>query len=280
MRRGKLLYSLMLLAPGILLLLMFFVLPLWQMGSISFYDRYPMVKHLGVGKYLELLTDSYTWMVVWNSVKLALTVTFGTAVLGYPVAYYFVRGKSKYKHLVFLGIISPLLVSIVVRTLGWMLVLGSQGLINKILIATGLRETPESFLGNFPSIVLGMIHVLLPFMILSIASVLRDINPALEEAAQILGARPVETFLRVTLPLSLQGVLAGAALVFCLSIGAYVTPHFLGGGKVPLLSTAIFDQALQIVDWPMASAMSMVLAVLALTGSLGYVVLLERLGRR
>ncbi len=211
---------------------------------------------------------------------LAALTTGLTIVIGYPVAYYFVRSRSRHKHWIFIGVISPLLVSIVVRTIGWTIVLGNEGLVNGLLKSLGLVRDSLPLMNSLGSVTVGMVHVLLPFMILSIASVLGKIDPALEESAQILGANPWRTFWRVTLPLSIQGVAAGSVLVFCLTIGAYITPWWLGRGKVLLFSTTIYDQVLVIIDWPFGAAAAMILVAATLAMLLAYFVLIRRVGAR
>jgi putative spermidine/putrescine transport system permease protein len=192
------------------------------------------------------------------------------------VAYYFVRGRSRYQHWVFLGIIFPLLVSVVVRTLGWLVILGREGLINKVLVGLGLRAEGADLLRSFWSVTVGMVHVLLPFMILSIASVLGKIDRTLEEAAQSLGADDLRTFLRITLPLSVPGIAAGAIIVFSLTLGAYVTPWMLARGRVQVLAMTVYDEALVIVDWPMAAVVSVMLTVVAFALVVGYWRLVQR----
>jgi putative spermidine/putrescine transport system permease protein len=172
----------------------------------------------------------------------ALHNRFLTIVIGYPVAYYFVRSRSRYKHWIFLGVISPLLVSIVVRTIGWTIVLGNEGLVNNLLRGLGVIREPLALMNGFWTVAVGLVHVLLPFMVLSIASVLGKIDPALEESAEILGANPFWTFWRVTLPLSIQGMAAGSILVFCLTIGA-TSPRGAGAGH-----GAVFHDDLRS-DW-------------------------------
>lgn len=265
-----------LLAPAALLLLFLFVYPLAQMASLSVRSKFPGDFELTAAHYAKFVTHPYFLRVTRTTFLLAVTVTLLTIVIGYPVAYYFVRAHSRYKHWIFVGVISPLLVSIVVRTIGWTIVLGNEGLVNNLLLALGVIREPLALMNSFWSVTVGLVHVLLPFMILSIASVLGKIDPALEESAAILGANPVRTFWRVTLPLSVQGIAAGSILVFCLTIGAYITPFWLGRGKVLLFSTTIYDQILVIIDWPFgsAAAMLLVLATLAVLGA--YFALIHR----
>ncbi|MDJ0388770.1 ABC transporter permease [Roseomonas sp. E05] len=251
----------LLLLPGAVLLALVLVWPFLTMLGISFTDRYPNGAALTLDKYRDVLGDPYFLRIILRTFGLGLVVTAITALLGYPVAWYLARSRSRWKHLVFLGVIAPLLVSIVVRTMGWTILLGNEGLVNSALMALGLTDTPLPLMQSFWSVVLGMVHILLPFMVLSIATVLGKIDPSLSEAAALLGAHPVRNFLRVTLPLSAQGVAAGSVVVFCLSIGAYITPLWLGRGQVTVLAISIHEQMVVLVDWPTGAAASMVLTI-------------------
>lgn len=268
------------LAPAGAILAILFLYPLAHLAALSVRSVFPGAFEYTSAHYLKFATDPYFLRVTRTTFALAVLVTFGTAVLGYPVAYYFVRGRSRWKHLIFLAVVSPLLVSIVVRTIGWTIVLGNEGLVNAVLLRLGLVREPLALMNNLWSVTVGMVHVLLPFMVLSIASVLGKIDPALEESAAILGANPVQTFWRVTLPLSVQGIAAGSILVFCLTIGAYITPWWLGRGKVLLFSTTIYDQVLVIIDWPFGAAAAMILVGATLAILLVYFALIGRVGRR
>ncbi|MBI1846152.1 MAG: ABC transporter permease [Candidatus Rokubacteria bacterium] len=262
------------------LLGLLFVYPLAHMAALSVRTVFPGAFQYTGAHYAKFVSDAYFLRVTQTSFALALTVTVLTAAVGYPVAYYFVRSRSRHKHWIFLGVISPLLVSIVVRTIGWTIVLGNEGLVNNALRMLGIVREPLALMNSFWSVTVGLVHVLLPFMILSIASVLGKIDTALEESAAILGAGPLRTFWRVTLPLSIQGVAAGSILVFCLTIGAYITPWWLGRGKVLLFSTTIYDQILAIVDWPFGSAAAMILVAATLAIILLYFALIGRVARR
>ncbi len=270
----------LLLAPAAFVLAVLFVYPLVRMGSLSVRTVFPGAWEMTGAHYAKFVTDPYFQRVILTTFELALAVTALTVVIGYPVAYYFVRSRSRYKHWIFLGVISPLLVSIVVRTIGWTIVLGNEGLANNLLRGLGVIREPLALMNSFWTVTVGLVHVLLPFMVLSIASVLGKIDPALEESAEILGANPVWTFWRVTLPLSIQGIAAGSILVFCLTIGAYITPWWLGRGKVLLFSTTIYDQILVIIDWPFGAAAAMILVAATLAILLAYFALIRRVARR
>ena len=269
-----------LLAPAGVILAVLFAYPFVNILGISFLTKYPGPAPLTGKHYAAFVVEPYFLRVTLTTFELAVTVTLLSALIGYPVAYYFVRSRSRYKHLIFICVISPLLVSIVVRTLGWTILLGNEGLFNRLLTGLGLIREPLKLLGNFWAIVVGMVHVLLPFMVLSIASVLGKIDPSLTESAAILGAHPARAFLRVTLPLSIQGIAAGSVLVFCLTIGAFITPWWLGRGKVLLFATTILDQILVLIEWPFGAAASMILVAMTLVILCAYFAVIARVGRR
>jgi len=279
-RKRRRLGVLVLLLPAAVLLGVLFVYPLANMAGLSVRSKFPGPWSYTAEHYAKFATDPYFLRVTQTTFLLAIGVTVLTIVVGYPVAYYFVRSRSRYKHLIFLAVISPLLVSIVVRTIGWTIILGNEGLVNALLRALGVIREPLPLMNNVWAVMVGLVHVLLPFMILSIASVLGKIDPALEESAAILGANAARTFWRVTLPLSIQGIAAGSILVFCLTIGAYITPWWLGRGKVLLFSTTIYDQILVIIDWPFGAAAAMMLVAATLAILLLYFALIRRVGRR
>jgi putative spermidine/putrescine transport system permease protein len=272
--------SLLLLLPGLAILGFALVWPLLTMLGVSLGDRFPDAEAWTLEKYVGFLSDPYYLKITQRTFLLALTVTATTAVLGYPVAWYLARGRSRWRHLVFLGVISPLLVSIVVRTLGWTIILGNEGLVNHMLVALGVVQEPLRLMQSFWSVTVAMVHVLLPFMVLSITTVLGKIDPSLSEAASLLGAGPMRNFLQVTLPLSVQGIASGSVIVFCLTIGAYVTPLWLGRGQVQVLATEIHEQMIVLVDWPTGAAAGMILAFGTLVAILAYGLVIARHARR
>jgi putative spermidine/putrescine transport system permease protein len=250
------------------------------MLGISVFDRFPDATHLTLGHYKEFFENRYLVQAGVRTLSLATIVTAVCVILGYPVAWFLVFGRSRYAHLVFLAILTPLIVSIVVRTFGWTIVLGNEGLLNKLLIGLGIRDTPLQMMRSFWTVATGLIHVLLPFMILSLTSTLGRIDPSLSEAAATLGARPARTFFRVILPLSAQGIATGSIIVFCLSTGAYLTPLWLGRGNVTVLATAIQQQVLETVDWPAGAASAILLTLFTLVVVGGYSVFIRRVGKR
>lgn len=263
-----------LLGPGLIVVGLGLLWPFLAMLGMSFQDRFPGGTELTLGHYGEILSDPYFLRIIGRTFLLATVVTAITAVVGYPVAWYLARSSSRLKHLVFLGVISPLLVSIIVRTLGWTIILGNEGLVNALL--RGLGFEPVKLMQGFWSVVLGLVHILLPFMILSIAAVLGKIDRAYQEAANVLGANHARTFLRVTLPLSVQGIASGSVIVFCLTIGAFVTPVMLGRGQVAVLAVNIQEQMVVLVDWPTGAAVAMILTAGTMLVLLAYGLFLRR----
>jgi putative spermidine/putrescine transport system permease protein len=234
---------------------------------------YPVLRFIGAGLATALGNasadgarfDAYALgSLLLTSISLGLWTTFFTLIVGYPISYYLARATSRLRHYVFAVIFVPLLFSIVVRTFGWIVLLGSNGLLNDLLLRSGIIVRPVVWLYNFPVTVIGLVHVFLPFMVLSISSSLSRIDRRTEEAASILGASPWRVFRHVTLPLSTQGIFGGCAIVFSLSVGAYVTPRLLGGGRVQVLATEIYTQMLEVGDWGAAALVGTALTAVTL----------------
>ena len=226
-----------------------------------------------------ILSDSYYWGIVWRTLRLGLITVAVCLAIGYPTAYALARlRRPRLRLLALFVIFSPLLTSVVVRTYGWSLVLGDSGFLNSTLQSLGLIDRPLALLYQFSGVVISLVHILLPFMVLPIYSVLGQVDRSTREAAIDLGATPLRAFTRVTLPLTLQGVVAGSQLVFALSVSAFATPALLGGGRVQVLATRIYQDVGE-VDWPGAAVLSWMLLVLALA-SLALLGVTLRGGRR
>jgi putative spermidine/putrescine transport system permease protein len=216
--------------------------------------------------YAKALTDGYYLGVLWTTVRLSLWITLVSFVVGYPIAYLVTRVVRRrwLKRLMYAIVIAPLFTSAIVRAFGWMVLLGRQGIVNKLLMGLGLIEEPLPLLFSEAGVIIGSVYILTPFMVLTVASVLQNLDRTLEEAAADLGARPFVSFWTVTWPLSLPGVVAGAVIVFTLSMSAYVTPSVLGGGKVKVLAMLVFEQFMSLFQWPFGSALAVVLLVVTL----------------
>jgi putative spermidine/putrescine transport system permease protein len=268
-----------LLIPAIILVGGFFLIPLTYLFIYSFYQYSAtqlMVRSFTLENYGHFFRDPTYRSLLWKTLSIAFWVTVACVVFGYPVAYQFARSKTKWRGLLMIMIVSPLFISPVIRTYGLQLILSDGGLINQLLKWSGLRQEPIRLLFTDGAVIFSLAIVNLSFMILSLSSVIRAINPSLEEAAQNLGANPVTTFLRVTLPLSLPGLLAGSILVFINGIGAYATPLLIGGTKVHMMVVDIYEQFSAVGNWPYGAAMSFILLLTALLLLAAYTMLLRR----
>ncbi|BBK44720.1 ABC transporter permease [Allostella vacuolata] len=251
--------TLFLLLPAGLVLGAAFLLPLARLFGLS--GSMPA----GVlAPYLELLGDDVYRKVFFNTVFFAIVVTAVTLVLGYPLALALARMRAGWRALFLLAVLMPLWISVLVRTFSWMLLLERNGPINRALIASGLTDTPMSLLFNKTGVLIGMVHVLLPYAVLPIFGAILRIDPALLRASEGLGAPRHVTFRRVLLPLSMRGVATAATFVFLLSLGFFITPALLGGASEITLSMLVENLVNERLAWPLAAAASVILLALTL----------------
>ena len=255
--------SWLLLAPTSILYLVTFFIPLITLVVMSFSKFESSVTTVGfyLNNYEKILTDGITLKIFFQTVELSLIITLFCLLLGYPVAMLMRRVGPKARLWILLLVVSPLLTSIIVRNVAWVLILGRSGMINDVLISWGLISKPLPLMYNTFGVVLAVVHVYLSFMVLPLFAALSSINNSLEEAAASLGAKPLSIFLNVTLPLSLPGIMAGCTLVFILSMGVYLTPVIMGGNFVVTLPMLIEDAVRNRYNWPEASAMALLLLV-------------------
>ena len=255
--------SWLLLLPTSFLYLITFFIPLITLLIMSFSRFESSVTTLGfyLDNYEKILTDGITLKIFFQTVELSLMITLFCLLLGYPVAMLMRRVGPKARLWILLLVVSPLLTSIIVRNVAWVLILGRSGMINDLLISWGLISKPLPLMYNTFGVVLAVVHVYLSFMVLPLFAALSSINNSLEEAAASLGAKPLSIFLSVTLPLSLPGIMAGCTLVFILSMGVYLTPVIMGGNFVVTLPMLIEDAVRNRYNWPEASAMALLLLI-------------------
>lgn len=268
-----------LLGPALLLLLVVFVLPVGMMVPMSFRPYVPLVgitDGFTARYYTRLLTDSYYLEIIGRTLALGFTVTLSTLVIGYPVAFFLARTPSRWRSWLTILVVFPLMLNLVVRTFGWIALLAQNGLVNQALRALGVVDSPVKLLFNFAGLLIAMTHIFLPFMVLVLIGAIQNIPRDVEDAARVLGASWASTFCRVTLPLSVPGILSGSILVFVLSISALVTPRLLGGPTYQVMSTLIYDEFLQRLNWPAGSAQALLLTLMVLA----LVYLSGRLARR
>jgi len=242
------------LAPIVLVVAVFFVGPL-IVNALESLKTPAGTK--GLQQYGRIFGDVYYLMVIGQTLLFGIVVTAICAVVGYPMGYAVARSGRQVKALLILIVVAPLLVNVVVRSFGWMVILGGAGAVNAGLRAIGLPKAELMY--NWTGVTFAMVHVLLPFMILSVASTIETLDERLEEAARVLGASSTRVFRDITLPLSMEGVVTGAILVFTRTIGSFVTVLLLGKNATMVLPVLIYQQLTVASDWPFAAAMGVTL---------------------
>jgi putative spermidine/putrescine transport system permease protein len=259
--------------PACLFLAIFFIGPLID----NFWRSFP-VGGDPLLFYKKLLGDTYYIGVIYETLKVSTLVTLACLVVGYPLAYFMTRHAGRWHGLIVFFLIAPLLTSIIMRTFGWRVLFARRGLVSVWLNELGLIDRPLNIVNEPISVYIGLVHVLLPFMVLSIAAVLQGIDARLEESARVLGANRLRAFSSVTLPLSLDGIATGCILVFMLTNGSFVTMLLLGGGKVVTIPLLIYQQFYLTQDIAFASAMGNILLLFALVCLVAQVRLVRRRG--
>ena len=256
----------MLVLPPLTMTILLFVGPLAYLFWVSLHEgsSSELYGHaLTLSNYTAVLGDSFYLAIIRRTLGVAAAILGCCLLIGYPVAYFVALQPARRRMYVLLLLLFPLMVSNVVRAYGWVAILGRRGVINTALRDLGLADAPLDLLYTTEAVVVGLMTILLPYMVISIANTLSALDRSFEEAAQSLGAGPVRTFLHVTLPLSSPGVASGMLLVFLLTLSAYVTITLLGGPRSKLLVSMIYD-GVTAFQWPHAAALAFVLLALAL----------------
>jgi putative spermidine/putrescine transport system permease protein len=230
--------------------------------SFNYHDAVDIMREgFTLENYVKFFSDAYYRGVFFDTVKIAAICTSLALLLGFPVAYFLAKTQTKHKSLLIILLVFPLMVGNVVRAAGWMVVLGNAGVINAILVWSGAVEQPIKLLYTPLAVVIGTTAVVLPYMILTLQSVLEGIDFTVEEAAQNLGANFVTTFFRVVLPIAAPGVAAGTVLVFILCMNAYATPVLLGGSGITMMAPALYGQIAKASNWAFGSSLALILVV-------------------
>jgi len=263
-----------LLLPALLVLGAFFVYPLFGILLRSVYRNGYTLE-----SYRQVVRTSVYLTVIGLTFRTAALVTLFALLLGYPLAYVLATVRPRLARVLAVIVVLPFLTSIIVRTYAWMVLLGSNGVVNQYLMALGLTAAPLKLLYNPAGVIVGMTYVLLPFMVLTLASVMRGIDPALVRAAHSLGASRWQAFRRVFLPLSAPGIAGGTLLVFILSLGFFITPALMGGPSDIMIAMLIEREVEFTLNWSFASTLAVILLALTLVGFGVYyrVMRLERL---
>jgi putative spermidine/putrescine transport system permease protein len=244
-----------------------------------FEPRRMMVEAFTLENYIKFFSDPYYTGIFWTTLRVAALCTVICLIMGLPLAYVLARTQTRFKNILIMLVVLPLFVGNAVRAAGWMTLFGSKGFLNVTLMQLGVISAPLEIMYTEGAVVAGIIAVNLPYMVLTLQSVIEGIPRNVEEAAFSLGAGPVTMFRRVLLPLALPGLLAGTILTFILGMNAYATPVLLGGPKFKMMGPLVFGQ-FQLNNWPFGAAIAFILMTATLLLTLGANLLVQRRSRR
>ena len=265
----------MMLAPGLLILLICLALPLLRVLIPTFVTGdYPF------SAYIQFFQDEYYLKIFLRTVKIAVITTAVCMLGGIPTAYFISRCDKRFRGLLWAASIFPMMTNSVIRSFAWINILGSNGIINKLLLAIGLVSKPKKLLYTDLAIIIGSVYLFLPLMIVTVTGVMENIDDDMMEAAQSLGASRFSAFMKVIFPMSLPGIIVGGILVFTGTLTAYTTPQLLGGNSNMVLATLIYQRAMSMGDWSGASVVALIMILVTLTVIKGFNALAARLDRR
>lgn len=250
-------YLALLLLPGLLFLTLFMAIPIVLTIGSTFFS----LGGFTFEGYLHFIKDPYFLKIVWTTLRVSIVTTILCMVIGFPVSYYISRKSAKQKAMLLALAIFPLLTSSVVRSFSWTIILGKKGLLNNFLMALGLIHQPLDILYTPAAMMIGLVHLFLPLIIITLVGVMENIDSDLIKAAESLGAGRLTAFRKVIVPLSIPGLIIGGILVFVGSLTAYTTPALLGG-KQRVLSTLLYQNAITLNDWQAASVIATIMMVI------------------
>lgn len=265
----------LIVAPGLILLVVFLVLPLISIIWPTLYNG-----GFTLDSYISFFNSSYNISILWRTVKLSLIVTVLSVLFGLPTAYFIARSNRKWRSLMMGLVLFPLLTNSVVRSFAWINILGTNGIINRALLATGLIQEPLQLLYTEFAITIGSLYLFLPLMITTLVGILENIDSEIVEAAETLGASPVVAFMKVIWPLSVPGVIVGSILVFTGTLTAYTTPQLLGGNQNMMMSTFLYQNAMTLGNWQNAGVIALIMIVTTILVMKGFNLLAARIDRR
>lgn len=250
--------------PALAMIIFFFIIPLVLLLFLGFteYQRGQIIYRFSLTNYWRFFFDKFYLLILGRTFLIATIATFLCMVLGYPIAYSLARYESRFKGLLILLVMAPLLIGAVVRGYGWLLLLDKGGLVNSVLMQLSVLEHPIEFLHTMKGLIITIVEVLLPFFILPLIGVIKNVDPQLELAARSMGAKAFRTFIHVTLPLTLGGIIAGGSIVFSLAASIFVIPKLIGGPSYLLLSTLAFQQIQIVGNWPFGCTAATLMLVL------------------
>lgn len=265
----------LIVAPGLILLVVFLVLPLFSIIWPTLYDG-----GFTLDSYISFFNSSYNVSILWRTVKLSMIVTVLSVIFGLPTAYFIARSNRKWRSLMMGLVLFPLLTNSVVRSFAWINILGTNGIINRALLATGLIQEPIQLLYTEFAITIGSLYLFLPLMITTLVGILENIDSEIVEAAETLGASPVVAFMKVIWPLSIPGVIVGSILVFTGTLTAYTTPQLLGGNQNMMMSTFLYQNAMTLGNWQNAGVIALIMIVTTMVVIKGFNLLAARIDKR
>lgn len=238
----------------------FFLVPLILLIAVSgFADE--KITTPGLAQWRKFLGDPFTWKVIFDTVKLGAYTVAATVIIGYPLALVYLGAGPRWQRVILFVVILPLLTSVVVRTFAWIVILGREGVINQTVLWLGLAPAPLRLLQTEHGLVIALTQIEMPLLLLPLLSVMSRMDPSLRDASAALGASKWRTLVRVTLPLSLPGLVAGCMLVFASSTTAFISQFVIGGNRLVYLPLLIWQQSLVVYNWPLASAAALTLLV-------------------
>jgi putative spermidine/putrescine transport system permease protein len=259
-------------APGVLIALAFVAVPLVMTLSLSLYPFVPgggVGEQMTIANFADVARDDYFHAIFARTFGMAFLVTLICVVIGVPEAYVLSRLSERWRAVSIVIVLGPMLISVVVRTLGWAVLLGNEGVINKLLLAAGLVNEPVKIMFTFTGVVIALVHVLVPFMVLAVWASLQKLDATTEQAAESLGAGLWTVLRRIVFPQVIPGVLSGSLIVFSLAASAFATPAIIGGRRLKVVPTTIYDEFLGNLNWPLGAALAVVLLVIVLAASMG-----------
>lgn len=269
----------LLAAPSAILFAGFLLVPLCATVLLSFHDwdqNKGIVDTLTVKNWVEIASDGYFLEVLWRTLRVAGLTTLLCILIGVPEAYILSRMAPPWRTIFLLVVIGPLLISVVARTLGWALLLGSTGVVNQALMRWGAIDAPLQFMFTELGVVVALVHVLLPFLILAVWASLQRLDPQVENAALSLGAPQAIVLARVVLPQIVPGILSGSIVVFSMAASAFATPTIIGGRRLKMASTLAYDEFLNTLNWPLGAVVAVILLATLLTIIIAINRLIER----
>jgi putative spermidine/putrescine transport system permease protein len=267
--------------PAFLLFATLLLVPLLLTAILSFsqFDHHSGIKAgVTLQHYAAVLTDEYYHEIFLRTLRLSAVTTLICIVVGAPEAYILSRMSGRWRAVCLLVVLAPLLISVVVRAFGWSMLLGREGLVNQLLELAGIGR--QRLLYTEGAVIVGLVHIMMPFMIVPVWTSLQKLDRTTEQAALSLGASPVTVFRRIVVPQVLPGILSGSLIVFGLSASAFAIPGLLGGRRIKTVATLIYDEYLHELNWPLGAAIAVILLIANLLIMLGYNRLMERRYRR